>query len=447
MCSTDVVPADNVSAPDRANVSARDRFSELEELERHICGLQAHIEAATCRWLLLVAEFDQRGGWADWGYKSCAQWLSWRCSLAPGAARERVRVARALRELPLVQAAFAADELSYCKVRAITRVAVPEIESELVEIARQATGAQLEKLVRGYRSALSATLGAAQRAHERRHLTLTWEDDGSLRLTGRLRPEDGALLLAALAAHERPPAPAQPGAERDHDPAGARRADALVSLARCGRDAPVHAPSGGEEYQLVVHVDADTLTADQVRERADIDGGPTLAPETVRRLGCDAALVGILERDGEPIAAGRGTRTIPPALRRALRSRDHGCRFPGCDHHRFLHAHHIRHWARGGPTTLANLIQLCSFHHRLVHEGGFQIERTGRRAPRFRRPDGTTIPDTPHSTRPAGPPLSTQNHAHGIRPDPYTIRPRSEGDRLDYDIATEGLIARALAGT
>jgi hypothetical protein len=130
-----------------------------------------------------------------------------------------------------------------------------------------------------------------------------------------------------------------------------------------------------------------------------------------------------------------------------LRSRDRGCRFPGCDHRRFLHAHHIHHWARGGPTSLENLVHLCSYHHRLVHEGGFRVERTGGGGLRFRRPDGQVIADAPAGAVACGPSLEARNRARDVCPDAFTIRPVSEGDRLDYDIATDGLIARTLAGT
>ena len=151
-----------------------------------------------------------------------AHWLSWRCSLSPGEARERVRVARRLRELPLIRQAFGAGELSYCKVRALTRVASAELEADLVELARHATGAQLEKLVRGVACALSATVANAERAHESRYLTWSWEDDGSLALRARLPAEDGALLLAALEAAE----------DETPESVAERRADALVALAR-----------------------------------------------------------------------------------------------------------------------------------------------------------------------------------------------------------------------
>jgi Domain of unknown function (DUF222)/HNH endonuclease len=414
----------------------------LDELEREICELAGHIAAATCRWLLLVAEFDQRGGWAEWGVKSCAHWLSWRCSIGLGAAREQVRVGRRLQELPLVREAFGAGELSYCKVRAITRVARPEIEESLVEIARHATGAQLEKLVRGYHGALAATLEQAERTFDSRYLSWSWEDDGSLQLEGRLPADDGALLLAALKrAEEPPPDPAEASAETSSfEAVSARRADALVSLAR---SALAERP-GGDPCELVVHVDAETLGGQGAQSCGELANGHPLPAETVRRLGCDAAVVPIIERDGRPLSVGRRTRTIPSALRRALRSRDDGCRFPGCTHRRFLHAHHIRHWARGGPTSLENLVQLCSYHHRLVHEGGYCVERAGPRSVRFRRPDGRPIPAVPRPFAAVGEPLEHQRHARALGISADTCRARSAGDRLDYGIAVEALLNRVL---
>jgi hypothetical protein len=422
MCSVVCVEPDSAGQGERP----------LESLEQELCELAAHIAIATCRWLELVAEFDERGGWAEWGVKSCAHWLSWRCSIGLVTAREHVRIAHKLRELPKVREAFARGELSYCKVRALCRVARPETEAGLLEIALHATGAQLEKLVRGYAGALSATLGTAQRVHDLRYLRWSWNEDGSLRLEGRLPAEDGAVVLKALDALV---APAGEAEDYAASPAGACRADALVAMARSA------AGSAGESRpcELVVHVDAQTLEADEVVERCHVAEGPALAPETARRLGCDAAVVRIVERDGRPLTVGRRTRTIPPAVRRALRSRDEGCRFPGCTHERFLHAHHIQHWARGGPTTLENLVQLCSYHHRLVHEGGFRVECERGRV-RFRRPDGTVIGAVPSGVRASGPGLSQQHRELGVVVNQNTCRPRSAGDRLDYDLAVDGLV-------
>jgi hypothetical protein len=414
----------------------------VEALEREICELAAHIAVATCRWLELIAEFDDRRGWAEWGVTSCAHWLSWRCSIGLPTGRQHVRVAHRLRELPLVREAFARGELSYCKVRALVRAATPKTEAGLVEIARHATGAQLEKLVRCYRSALAATLGTAQQAQEQRYLKWSWNDDGSLRLEGRLPAAEGALVVNALGAFQ-----TEPGEGDDfvESPAAACRADALVAMTRAAVSAPSDGGAGSDRCELVVHVDAATLGSDEVVERAALADGPALAPETVRRLGCDAAVVRIVERDGRPLTVGRRTRTIPPSLRRAVRSRDGGCRFPGCTHERFLHAHHIQHWARGGPTTLENLVQLCSYHHRLVHEGGFGVERARGGSLRFRRPDGRVIASLPGGRAAAGPGLVEQHRARGIVLDASACRPLSAGDRLDYDLAMDALLPRALA--
>jgi hypothetical protein len=420
--------------------------SSLEDLEREICELAAHIAAAMCRWLELLAEFDDRGGWAEWGIRSCAHWLSWRCSLGLRTAREHMRVAHRLKELPLVTDAFSRGELSYCKVRALTRVATPATEAGLLEIARHATGAQLEKLVRGYAGALSATLGAAQRAIEARYLRWNWDDDGSLRIEARLPADDGAVVLNALRVAE----PERSDGEMPEEPmlaspADARRADALVDVAKSSLAAG--AESGGRiSCELIVHVDAESLAGDEVNERCHLEDGPTLTPETVRRLGCDAGVVRIIERDGRPLTVGRRTRTISPALRRALRSRDDGCRFPGCTHGRFMHAHHIKHWARGGATTLENLVQLCSYHHRLVHEGGFNVEALGRGSVQFRRPDGRVVAPAPDCGRVRGPGLGEQHRGRGIAVDARTCRPLSAGDRLDYGLAVEVLTAKELAG-
>jgi hypothetical protein len=151
----------------------------------------------------------------------------------------------------------------------------------------------------------------------------------------------------------------------------ARRADALVRMAESalkggGRDA-----RSAEHYQVVIHVDAESLSAGAAG-RAEVEGGPPLAVETIRRLGCDASVVGVIEEgQGHPLSVGRRTRSIPPSIRRALRSRDEsGCQFPGCTYDKYLDAHHIEHWAEGGKTELSNLVTLCRWHHRLVHEGG-----------------------------------------------------------------------------
>jgi hypothetical protein len=393
-----------------------ERVVPLELLEREITDLACRIHAATCRWLELVAEYDRREGWAQWGCKSCAHWISHQCGIAPGAAREQVRVARRLQELPQVRAAFARGELSYSKARALTRVENVEREQDLLDLARHATASQLERLVRGHRRVVTAERMAAGGEPER-WVNVEHDEDGSLLLQARLPAEEGALVLAALDAArdqlaaadvsaETPPA-GDPSPPADSDDVSAEtpaprgpvaRADALVALADAYLAGARGSRSGGDRYQVVVHVDTATLSGDGDGdgdgERCELDHGPPLAAATARRLACDASLVHVLERDGTPLDVGRKTRSIPPALRRALAARDGGCRFPGCTSHRFVDAHHIEHWADGGRTNLDNLVLLCRHHHRLLHEGGYTVSsREGRLT--FRRPDGRRIHPCP----------------------------------------------------
>jgi hypothetical protein len=304
--------------------------------------------------------------------------------------------------------------------------------------------------VRLFRGALEASTQSAREVHERRELTYAWNDDGSLSLTARLAPEEGALVLAALETAEADYAePGSDGAELSlqRERPAARRADALVSVARSALAEAGIKHSDGDPYEVSIHVDVNSLRDDRVHERCELADGPTIAPETARRLSCDASIVRILERDGQPLSVARRKRTIPASLRRALRSRDEGCRFPGCTHKRFLHAHHIHHWARGGPTDIDNLIQLCSYHHRLVHEGGFCVERTGKRGVRFRRPDGGLIPEAAPRERPRGPDLRRRHRLEGPAIDEKTCMPRSMGDSIDYDLTIMSLCEEALAPT
>jgi Domain of unknown function (DUF222)/HNH endonuclease len=417
----------------------------LQDLEREICELATHLAAATCRWLLLVAEWDERRAWAEWGVHSCAHWLSWRCSIGLVAAREHVRVGRRLHELPLVREAFSRGELSYSKVRAICRIASAATEEGLVRLALHATGAQMEKYARLYRRAQGVSLATVERAHERREVMWYWDDDGSLRAELRLPAEDGALFVKAVETfterlrasdNREPQSPQSRGLAQ-------RRADGLIELTRIAVDQKESTPRSIDRCELVVHVDAESLAADETVERSELEDGPALHPETVRRLGCDASVARIIERDGKPLSVGRRRRTISAPLRRALRSRDGGCRFPGCTHDRFLHAHHIQHWARGGPTNLDNLIQLCSYHHRLVHEGGFCVERSAAGSVRFRRPDGTLIP-VAGRTRARGAGIIDAQRQRGLAVDGKTCMPRSAGQSLDYGIGVTVILQREI---
>ena len=170
-----------------------------------------------------------------------------------------------------------------------------------------------------------------------------------------------------------------------------RRVEALAAMAESFLSTGPRDLSGSDRQQIVVHVDAETLQHSHAG-RCELEHGPSIAAETARRLACDASVVRIIENEkGEPLDVGRKTRTIPPAIRRALNSRDRGCRFPGCSFKRYVDGHHVKHWAHGGETKLSNLVTLCRFHHRLVHEGGVVIQTLDDGAFRFINPNGKNL--------------------------------------------------------
>jgi len=357
-----------------------------------------------------------------------------------------------------VRAAFARGELSYSKVRAITRVEGLEREADMLSLARHATAAQLERLVRAHRGVL-AVERAARGARAERWLTWDHDDDGSLLIHGRLPAEEGAVLIAALeaardrmtaASAEAPTAdddelvdepfeedPRAASAEAPTTSAGEARADALLYMADALLAGSDGTRTGGDRYQVVVHVDTATLRAGERGATCELDDGMPLAAETARRLACDASLVRILERDGRPLSVGRKTRAIPPALRRALAARDRGCRFPGCTARHHIDAHHVEHWACGGETSLRNLVQLCRHHHRLLHEGGYAIHSHGDGRVTFRRPDGRRIPDCPAAARGH----TAAVHTRRIRPE--ACLSLSHGERMDLDLGVDWMLTLA----
>lgn len=340
----------------------------IEDLERDIAAIAAGLASRMARWLGLIAEFDDRGGARRWGFRSTSAWLAWRCGISARAARDHVRVARWLRDAPLIASAFAEGRLSYSKVRALSKVCGELDEAALLELALGSTAAQLEQALRSRRSAPSGDLEVANRVHERRFLDSWWSDDGGLRVSAYLPPEEGAAFVdaietAAEALHAA-------GADGWRPPLPARRADALAEVVM----------SGCPRAQVVLHVDPRSLG-----ETCHLEEGPSVPPDTARRLACDGQIV-----DG----FGRRRRLVSPALRTSLERRDGCCGFPGCDRRHGLHAHHVRHWVLGGRTDPDNLILLCRFHHRLVHEDGFGVAvRDGHFI--FTRPDGSVVPRVP----------------------------------------------------
>jgi 5-methylcytosine-specific restriction endonuclease McrA len=225
-----------------------------------------------------------------------------------------------------------------------------------------------------------------------------------------------------------------------------QQADALALVAESALHHALDPGAPGERYQVVVHVDAAVLADGDQPGQSVLEDGARVSAETSQRLACDANRVVMREdAEGRIVEVGARTRTIPPALRRALHRRDQGCRFPGYGV-RVAEGHHIRHWARGGPTTLSNLALLCRRHHRAVHEEGYQLEPGKDGAMTFRRPNGWVIPDVPAAPAVPHDPvkaLHVANGAHAINVDSHTLKPSWDGERLDVGYAIDVLHPRA----
>ncbi|MCY7302843.1 MAG: HNH endonuclease [Thermoleophilia bacterium] len=418
-----------------AGVAAREAATEqrVEEL----ASLSAHLSAATARWLELAWEMLEQGDSSD-----LQSFLAWRCGITGREAREFLRVAEALQVLPLMRAAFARGELTFSKVRALTRVATASSEESLLELAGALTASQLERALRAFRRVAAED---ARDAHELEYVDYYVDDDGTLFLRARLAAEDGMLLIRALEAarervldrrREERAAAAKDSREQQPrewevgvvvDPPRPARVEALLDLAEVSLVATSDA--GRERARVVVHVDAGAISSDG-RGRSELEDGPLISPETARRLGCDADVVAQIERDGLTVSVGRSRRTVPPGLRRLLEARDgHTCCFPGCERRRYLQAHHRQHWAQGGETSLENLVLLCYQHHRIVHEGGYTVEGDPDGDIRLRNRHGIVWPLAPPRPPPgSADALVAQNDAYGLRIDADTNQNGSFGD-------------------
>lgn len=418
-----------------------------DDLEEEICTLTAELFAGTARLLELVAEFDERGDWEARGFGSCSTWLAWRLSMMPRTAREHVRVARDLRELPLVSAAFSRGELSYSKVRALTRLRMvrADREAELLLLARHATGAQLDKLVRTYARVTPVPYLEPGNLSSLSH---NLNDDGTMSIHVRLPAEDGAVVLNALKMAADPLWEAEVEARKENraggsaEPRRATKTDCLVDIASSYMARGRRSLSCPEKYQVVVESDP-----------PHIRGLGPVAHETARRISCDSSLVEASSHMSGSMSIGRRSRSIPAPMRRMLERRDTCCRFPGCENTIALDSHHMVHWADGGETSTDNLVRLCRRHHRLVHEGGWGVESDPDKGVVFihplRGPMEASPPllqnkggsgSKPRATDRRSPDaLIRRNRALGIRPDAETSRDLSRGERMNLDYAVSAL--------
>ena len=283
--------------------------------------------------------------------------------------------------------------------------------AELIQIeAKFCRYCGVEKTVSKYRTAKRLQDGEfANEQYENREVTHYYDHDGCLVIKARLPAEQGALVVKALEMAmdadfaERSPDDVSAVTSEDNDepePIAARRADALANIAETYMNNNESSGSTADRYQVVVHVGAG-----HAGDSCHLEDGPHVTAETSRRIACDSAIVAIREdENGEPLSIGRRSRTIPPSMRRALRARDKGCRFPGCTNTRFVDGHHIRHWADGGETSLDNLVLLCRHHHHLVHEGGFACEKSPLRLSAHQETIASTTKSAAIAALPATPP-------------------------------------------
>lgn len=467
----------------------------VDELADEIATAAANIDAATHTLLATIREFDALKGWAAQGATSCAAWLSWRIGVGLGTAREQVRVAHRLSELPRIDEALRRGELSYTKVRAMTRVATPSNEELLMHQARGSTGAQLERICAAFARLPD---GARPTDPERRYVRKRTHRDGTMTLEMRLLPDevdelwvalqqtrehlapvledhpslaDAAMHWARLEAravtdaaqakrngHASEEATAEtplpePRAEASEAAPGDVSAETSPASPAAAVPTPKEAPRAVRPL-LYVHLRPEHLsegrlpgcTADDTVERwrAELHDGTPISGESLKRIACDCGLVAaVVDGAGRPLDLGRRRRTVSVPLMRALQLRDRGCRFPGCKHRAYTQAHHITHWSEGGDTSENNLVLLCQQHHVAVHEGGFAVEvQRGDEGPRFvfRDPDGSIIPPAPE--RPAlaegGQAFLRKRHrARGVE----AVRPVPlwDGTPLDLEAAVSAL--------
>ena len=395
---------------------------DVDALGDQIAEMSAHIDAAMHRLLTAIREFDIASGWHVQGARSCAHWLAWRVGWDLRTARERVRVARKLAELPLVDEELRRGAMSYSQARAISRVATTENEALWVAYAKRMPASQLDTLCRSYENvqaydqahgavtgtmsgAVTGTMSGAVRVAQvaaLRTVTRRSLDNGMVKFEVVLPSDEAAIVWAALNAaptrvstEPTDAAPTPANSSTTQTPAELSHAEPLS--AESTAEAPTSADRGRKRADVFMGIIQDRVRGARPQRTpieiiitvplvgmhgsaepsnlAMLANGEVIAVSTARRLCCDAGVVvAQVDVQGGPLSVGRKTRTIFAAIKRALLLRDRTCRFPGCTHSRYVDGHHVKHWANGGETALSNLMLLCSAHHTMLHEGGCRVE-------------------------------------------------------------------------
>jgi hypothetical protein len=355
---------------------------QVDEVLGNLFAGSSVLLAQICSWLIVA---DRNQQWLADGAADPGQWLSARFGIRHSTAAQLVRVARRLQDLPVLSEKFSAGELSVDQVDAISKIATPGTEMTLIE---ELLGLSTAALDRAARQANPPTSEDERTAWERRRMHFQHSLDGiEGHMSARMPGAELELVEQVLRerANQAPPNP-ETGL---FDPYPARLVDGLVELCSTTGDETTRS------VQMTIHADLNALGETSSSGVAEIELGPVIASETARRLGCDSILEMAVYSDRCVLGVGRRSRTIPGWLRRQLCHRDGGCRFPGCGRTNWLHGHHIKHWADGGTTDLHNLLLLCGYHHRFLHEHGWRIEDEPSEHLVFRKPDGSEYPPTP----------------------------------------------------
>jgi hypothetical protein len=361
----------------------RESFSndQVDGVLSHLFSGLAVFHAEICDWLI-DADLSQQF-LAD-GARTLSQWVSARFGLRHSTAAQLVRVARRLQDLPVLRERFGAGELSLDQTDAISKLATPDSEEAVIAECLGLSNAALDRAAR--RADPPSTADAVDGWRER-WLSIQYTLDGIRgQMNADLPGAEMSLVESAIREKaDRIPVNPESGI---FDPYPQRMADGLVEMATTSSD-----EHGSGLAQITVHADLDALTEDsETTGVSELEGGPVIANETARRLSCDALVECTVYDHARTLGIGRRSRLVPAWLRRQLWYRDGGCQFPGCGSRLFVHAHHKTHWADGGPTDLRNLILLCGYHHRFLHEHGWRIEDDPDGKPIFRKPDGSVYP-------------------------------------------------------
>lgn len=382
---------EELQTEDLAKVSSEQLEDDLVELERAARMMQAER-------LRRLAEVDGRGAYRRDGYLSISAWVAGRLHIGSQAATGEVRMARALRDMPLTRAALGCGDVSGQAARLLVRAkeAHPtefvDDEGVLLEGAQQLRVRDLYRALEHWRQAIDP-VGAAEEDElrfQRRFLHVSPTLYGMVRVDGELDPETGQRVMTAL--HAVQDADLRAGSPPDSRSPAQRRADALVELCSQWLDSSARPTVAGERPHMTVVVDVEAL-AGAPGARSELEGGQPLHPDSARRLACDAAITRVMTSGrSEPVDVGRRTPIVSHTIRRALVVRDRRCTFPACERPpEWCDAHHVKHWADGGQTALSNLILLCRQHHRSMHAtGSFSVEMIDGR-PTFYRKDRTVL--------------------------------------------------------